>query len=255
MTADAAGFTPIARESLAEKVARRILAMVRAGELGPGDQLPPERDLAARLQVSRPSVREALRGLAILGVVRSRQGGGAYISGLDAADLLEPLQFYLTLDQIAVDQLYEARQAIETTVARLAAGRITEAAIEELAGMLAPQRRLTGDPAAFRTSDLAFHEIIWRSCGNPFMERVARSLNLLGMDYRQRVAETPAVLGGSIDDHERLVEAFRARSPEAAATAMAAHMLSSHRSTLAGLPPAVVDEPAIRDTRGARKHP
>ena len=69
--------SPIVRESVAEMVARRILDMVTARALRPGDQLPPERDLAESLGVSRPSVREAIRGLAILGVVQSRQGGGA----------------------------------------------------------------------------------------------------------------------------------------------------------------------------------
>ena len=68
---------PIVRESLAEMVVRRILDMVRTGVLKAGDQLPPERDLALSLNVSRPSVREAMRGLTVLGVVRTRQGGGA----------------------------------------------------------------------------------------------------------------------------------------------------------------------------------
>ena len=67
---------PIVRESVAEMVARRILDMVSTRVLRPGDQLPPERELAEQLGVSRPSVREAFRGLAILGVVRSRQGAG-----------------------------------------------------------------------------------------------------------------------------------------------------------------------------------
>ena len=66
---------PIKRESVAEMVARRILDMVTAKALKPGDQLPPERDLAEQLNVSRPCVREAVRGLSILGVIKSRHGG------------------------------------------------------------------------------------------------------------------------------------------------------------------------------------
>ncbi|MDZ4093557.1 MAG: GntR family transcriptional regulator, partial [Paracoccaceae bacterium] len=71
---------PIARPSLSEIVAKRILEMVTSRALKPGDQLPPERELAEMLNVSRPSVREAIRGLSILGVVTSRQGGGAFIT-------------------------------------------------------------------------------------------------------------------------------------------------------------------------------
>jgi DNA-binding FadR family transcriptional regulator len=77
----------IERNSVADQVAKKILDLARTGNLKPGDQLPPERDLAQMLQVSRPSLREAMHGLQILGVVKSRQGGG-YISSLDAADLL-----------------------------------------------------------------------------------------------------------------------------------------------------------------------
>jgi GntR family transcriptional repressor for pyruvate dehydrogenase complex len=65
------------------------------------------------LQVSRPSLREALRGLQILGVVKSRQGGGAYISSLDAADLLGPLQFLITLNAQNVHALYESRVLVD----------------------------------------------------------------------------------------------------------------------------------------------
>ena len=83
--------TPIQRESVAEMVVRRILDMVKSGVLKAGDALPPERDLAVSLDVSRPSVREAMRGLAVLGVVKSRQGGGAYISDLGPDALLGPL--------------------------------------------------------------------------------------------------------------------------------------------------------------------
>ena len=89
---------PIKRESLAEIVARRILDMVTAKILKPGDQLPPERDLAEQLNVSRPSVREAVRGLSILGVIKSRHGGGAYITDLDGDALLGPIRFFLSLE-------------------------------------------------------------------------------------------------------------------------------------------------------------
>ena len=112
---------PIVRESIAEMVAHRVLEMVKAGALKPGDQLPPERDLAASLNVSRPSVREAIRGLSILGVVRTRQGGGAYISKLDADALLGPLQFFISLEQVNIDELYDARSLVESNVARRAA--------------------------------------------------------------------------------------------------------------------------------------
>jgi len=225
-------FGPIARESVAEKVAGRILELIKAGNLKPGDQLPPERELANMLQVSRPSVREALRGLTILGVVRTRQGGGAFISSLNASDLLEPLQFYITLDRLTVDSLYEARIAIESTVATLAAERLETADLDRLRALLGPQKNLIGDPIGFRVSDQEFHSIIWKASGNPFVERVARSLNVLGMDYRRIASESPGVLGQSYKDHIAIVAAMETRSPEQATAAMVKHMQNVHRTTL-----------------------
>src|SRR4051794_8979123 len=108
MTA-ASTFAPIERSSLAEQVARRLLDLVRTKNLKPGDHLPPERELAALMQVSRPSLREALRGLQILGVLKARQGGGVFVSSLDASDLLAPFQMLITLNEENVNALYEAR--------------------------------------------------------------------------------------------------------------------------------------------------
>ena len=112
--------SPVERHSVADQVAKKILDLVRTGNLKPGDQLPPERDLAQMLQVSRPSLREALRGLQILGVVKSRQGGGAFITSLEADDLLAPLQFLITLNSENVHALYELRILIDGRIARMA---------------------------------------------------------------------------------------------------------------------------------------
>lgn len=230
-----ARFAPIERESIAEKVARRILELVRSGSLKAGDQLPPERELAGMFQVSRPSVREAIRGLAILGVVHTRQGGGAYISSLDAEELLEPLHFYITLDPQTVDALYEARIEVEGVIARHAAERISGADIDKLSAMLRPQRRLVGDPVGFRVSDQEFHGTLWRAAGNPFLERVARSLNVLGMEYRRIATQSPAVLKQSVADHRAIVAALAARDPHGAAEAMTEHVKHIHASTLAAM--------------------
>lgn len=225
--------TPIVRESVAEMVARRILDMVSARALKPGDQLPPERDLAESLGVSRPSVREAIRGLAILGVVKSRQGGGAYITSLDAESLLGPLQFFLSLEDVNIRELYDARSLIESDVARRAAVNMSEAQLEALEAILAAQKETLGDAGAFRLSDFAFHEAIWEGCGNAFLKRIGESLNVLGLEFRKRASETTGVLAQSYEDHRRLVAALRARDADAAAQAAERHMQNVYQSTIA----------------------
>jgi len=225
--------TPIVRESVAEMVARRILDMVSARALKPGDQLPPERDLAESLGVSRPSVREAIRGLAILGVVKSRQGGGAYITSLDAESLLGPLQFFLSLEDVNIRELYDARSLIESDVARRAAVNMSDAQLDALDAILVAQKETLGDARSFRVSDFAFHEAIWEGCGNAFLKRIGESLNVLGLEFRKRASETTGVLEQSFEDHGRLVAALRARNADAAARAAERHMQNVYQSTIA----------------------
>lgn len=228
-------FTPIERKPAAEQVARRILALVQSGSLRAGDQLPAERELALMLQVSRPVVREALRGLSILGVVKARHGGGVFISSLDANDLLAPLQFFITLDRCTVDALYDARILIEGGIAERAARCISQERIEKLRGIVASQHRMTGDPIGFRVSDLEFHQTLIDAAGNPFLARVALSLNVLGMEYRRMASEDPKVLGQSVRDHEEIVTALAQRDVAGTAAAMKRHMLNIQRSTEAAM--------------------
>jgi len=223
---------PIERLPVGEMVARRILDMVKAGTLKPGDQLPTERDLAQSLNVSRPSVREAIRGLAILGVVRTVQGGGAYISDLDAEALLGPIQFFLSLQDLNVSELYDARSLIESDVARRAAINMDGASFARLDAILVAQANCLDNPDAFRASDYAFHELIWVGSGNAFLKRIGESLNVIGLEFRKRASESPAVLRQSYADHQVLVAALKARDADAAAKAAEQHMHNVYRVTI-----------------------
>jgi DNA-binding FadR family transcriptional regulator len=99
-------YPPIGCSSVAERVAGRLLELVRTKSLKPGDLLPTERELSATMQVSRPTVREAVRGLQILGVLKVRHG--ISVSSLDASDLLGPRQFLITRNTSNVHAPYKA---------------------------------------------------------------------------------------------------------------------------------------------------
>lgn len=223
---------PLKRESVAEMVARRVLDMVTSGVLQAGEQLPPERELAVTLGVSRPSVREAIRGLSILGVVRTRQGGGAYISKLDADALLGPIQFFLSLEDVNIRELYDARSLIESDVARRAAVNISERCLDELAEILDEQKDLLDDPNAFRESDFRFHKVIWTGSNNAFLKRIGESLNVMGLEFRRRTAEVADILQQSFLDHQVLYEALKSRDADAAAKAAETHMQNVYNSTI-----------------------
>ncbi len=215
---------PISREGASEKVVHRLLALVKTGDLKPGDRLPGERDLAEMFHVSRPTMREAMRALAVLGVVNPRHGGGIFVSALEAADLLGPLSFFLTLKEVEVDRLYQARAVIEGEIAALAAKAATSKDIDKLEALIEQQKSCINRPAEYRVVDTDFHKLLSELSGNPFLARAAISMNVLGMEFRKIASENETVIAGSIADHQRICAAMRVKDPEAARQAMQRHM-------------------------------
>jgi len=224
--------TPLLRsKSAAERVVTQILDLIRSGNLKAGDRLPSETDLARAFQVSRPVVREALRGLAVLGVVETRHGGRCFVTDLTVSRLMAPLQFVISLDEASVESLHQARLMTETSMLRQAAVRTDEKVLARLDEMVAAGFELADDPLGFRMLDQDFHRTINRLSGNPFLEVVAQSFYELGMEYRRIAVETPGVIERSAVEHQAIVEALKSGEPEAAAAAMSAHLLSIHETT------------------------
>ena len=215
---------PIARMGVAQILIERILGLVAARQLRPGDRLPSERELAARFSVSRPTVREVVRALSVLGVVETRHGGGAFITSLDASALLGPLTFFLSLSDVNVEKLYEARRVIEGEICALAAGRIAPEDLEELGRLIELQDDERRDAGKYREIDSLFHRRLAEIADNPFYSRASQSLNILGLEFRKAASETEAVLSASIEDHRAILRALSEHDAEAARRAMAAHM-------------------------------
>src|SRR3989454_5658501 len=126
----------------AAQVVAHVRRLIDHGALGPGARLPPERDLAAQVGVSRPTVRAGLRTLAALGVVRSRRGSGTYIPEGPPTFGAEALGFLAALHKVTGDDVYEARRLLEVGAAGLAAERATPGQLatlaDEVAGGLPP---------------------------------------------------------------------------------------------------------------------
>ena len=111
-------FSPLKKQqTVPEAISAEILDLLRQKELKPGDKLPPERELAEMLGVSRPSLREALRALSIMKVIEVRQGDGTYVSALKPEELVEHLEFVFMLDDSTMLQLFEARKIVEVAEA------------------------------------------------------------------------------------------------------------------------------------------
>lgn len=229
LTAAAAG--PIEKQSLGQQVVSRILELVRTGNLRPGDRLPPERELIEIFRISRPSLREALRALSILGVVEARHGGGAFITDLDAPTLLAPLDFYLSLSLSNFDDAFESRRVIEIEIARKAATNASSEDIADLRAMIAAHATVQNDPVGFRILDSRFHEKLSAIAGNAVLQRIAYGLYNLGLDIRRRATQEPGLIAQSTADHTRIVEAIAVGHPDRAAEAMKVHLAHIEEST------------------------
>jgi len=220
------------KPSASERVAERLMALIASGNIAPGDKLPSENELSKALHVSRPVVREALRGMAMMGIVEGRQGGGNFVTDLTPNRLMAPLSFALSLQDYSLDNLFRAREIIDTGIAADAAKNATPEQIALLQELVDTGYKLTGDPLGFRVMDAEFHELIGAASGNDFLDRVSRSLYGLAIEQRRKASLQPGVVERSAADHEAIVAAIAARDSEAAAAAMAVHVENIRVTTL-----------------------
>ena len=130
-------FGTFEKTALPDQIAERILQMIRDKQLRRGDKLPPERDLAMMMQVGRPALREALRGLSLMNIIEIRQGAGAYVTELDTAQLVQHLDFVFSIDDYAILDLFDARKIVEVGIIESAAPRVTDDDVAKLESCLA----------------------------------------------------------------------------------------------------------------------
>jgi len=222
---------PLSRKPAAERVANRLLELIRSGNLKAGDKLPTETELGTALHVSRPVIREALRSLSIMGIVESRQGGRCYVTDLKPSRLLGPLQLVIAVDETNVDALFEARVLVEGELLRLGVGQLQATDLRRLKDLVKAGYDVVGDPVGFRLLDHEFHSMLMRLAANPFLERMAETLYELGMEYRRAASQTPGVIDRSVREHEAIVDALVQGDATQAVAAMKTHLDSIRRTT------------------------
>lgn len=232
-------FALVNRSTLPEEIAARLLDLIRAERLRPGDKLPAERELAATMHVSRPVLREALRALAIMKVVEIRQGAGTYVTALEPQQLISHLDFVVSKDPVALAQVLETRRVVEVGNARLAATRVTPEQLTRLEAIVTELRAAVADADRFSTLDIAFHDAVCDAAGNFLLAQFMQIINTLGKVSRERTGSARPFRERVLHDHEPIVTALRAHDAEAAAAAMHGHL--DH-----------VEEALIAATAGAR---
>lgn len=225
---------PRAYETVVAWVEERILD----GRLQVGDQLPAERDLAARLEVSRSVVREAVRSLEAQGVLTPSTGagraGGTRVSALPFGALTRMLRLHVALAHFPLDEVVEVRTALEQLSARLAADRATAEDLGRLRGHLEAMRTAQ-DREAFNDGDTAFHVALARAAGN---ELAADTTEAIREAVRRPLMDLFTALDDAvylhlvedlIREHEAIYDAVARHDPDAAAVLVEAHVRTAWR--------------------------
>ena len=238
-------FTPVQTRRTFEEAADQIAEKVRTGELRTGDRLPGERSLAAQMEISRPTLREAVKVLVDAGVLEVRRGpgGGMYVATDVVPTDLVRHSASLRLAEIAA--VLEARRLLEPRVAQLAAERATEEDFETLERSIEAMRRLVDGgwhprhEDRFLQLDVQFHLALARAAGNPAVETLMRMLFRQLEIARDMAMHVPLVPEWTIGIHERTLAALRSGEADEVEAVMDEHLGQLER-TYEGEPDRVV---------------
>lgn len=209
------------RLSLSDEVASRLQEMIRGGQLRAGDRLPPERELARVLGVSRPTLRTGIRSLIATGVLVARRGAGAFVAAGQPSfygGLVLPVA--LPSDLQTDGELFEACRALAPCAAAFAARRATgeqmAAMAEEIAGMYAS----LDHPERYLAHEIRFYRAVASACGNRVLEVLLHVLATSRHEVLIRAAGRASSLKRAADEHREIYHAIRGRNADAAREAM-----------------------------------
>lgn len=219
------------RSKLYEQVLERIRAHAAEKSLSAGDRLPSERELAARLGVSRTSVKQALVVLEAQGLIDIRHGGGAYLTTgqLDAAQVGTTQAEDAQVEELVerrhrLPEVFEAREALETKLAELAAQRRTKTDLETIEDALAYMNAeiKRGEPGI--EGDRRFHEAVTAAAKSELLAEFMNSIATQIAESRNESLRQPGRPSRSLTQHHKIAEAIRMSDPKAAAAAMRRHV-------------------------------
>ena len=211
-----------------------IKGMILAGELAPGDRLPPEKELSERLGLSRNSLREAVKALEVIRVLDVRRGDGTFVTSLEPRLLLEAMTFVVELhDDDSVLELFAVRRILEPAAAALATPRMDAERIARLRALVrhtpdapdSPDASNAPDAEQLVAHDLAFHREIAEAAGNSYLATLLESLS--GRTVRARVwrgLTQQHAVERTLAEHAAIVDALEAGDAALAEALVTAHI-------------------------------
>jgi len=206
------------------QVVNHIRALLEKGVMRPGDRIPPERELARKLKISRASVRTGIGYLVAMGVVSVRHGVGTFIKDGPAEFSKASLALMSALYGFQFWQMLEARLIVESCLAALAAERGKEEHHAELAEQVADMFASTESPTEFLVHDMLFHRTVAKASGNPILAAIIETITVAMYEKRRNAFEHASYLRELAEMHRKIYSAIRAHDPGEARKQMELHL-------------------------------
>jgi GntR family transcriptional regulator, transcriptional repressor for pyruvate dehydrogenase complex len=215
--------------ALTDEAISHLRRMIQSGALPPGARLPPERQLAAQIGISRSGVREAVKVLESARVLDVRRGDGTYVTSLAPRLLLQGVGFAVDLLQgETLLEVMEVRRLLEPAATAVAATRISEDRLAELGGLLERMRGAIGDAKRMVQYDIAFHRTVMLATGNETLTSLLDGLS--GRTVRARIWRGRVhsnVAHTTLDEHQAIYHALKTRDQLLAHAAALIHVNTS----------------------------
>ena len=207
---------PLTHDNLTDAVIQEIEAMILRGEARPGDWLMPQPELAAKLGVGLSTIREAIKGLTLIGILDPQPGRGTWINA-DAPSMLRMLNLLRArLGNLDLPSIYEARRLLESELAALAASRAAPEDIERIGAALERMRQAVGDSAAFIAADQEFHFAVVSAARSPLLEQFYHITAEMSGQINQQIADLPGVQTPGLQLQESIYAAIRSHNARTA---------------------------------------
>jgi GntR family transcriptional repressor for pyruvate dehydrogenase complex len=216
---------PIRKQSVPEAIIQELKSLIDSGHIPRGGKLPAERELAKILNVSRPSLRVAIKALSLLGILKNRQGDGTYLTNSDQWPI-EPLSIMLSVKKGALLDIFEARESIENSCAGFAALRRDEEDLNELQKALDSMLSNLNNPDKYIEHDLEFHRAVVYAAKNPVLVDLMEKIYKLLIETRNKNQKYPSELyrEKNFQQHAAIFEGIKEGDDQKATKAMAYHM-------------------------------
>lgn len=221
---------PIKKKRLYEEIVKQLKDLINEGSLKLGDKLPNERDLSTQMNVSRTSMREALRSLEMMGFIESKVGEGTFIKEITIDNIIDPFSSILLKDKKLMLELIEVRLLLEVEIAKIAAKRVDSNEILDIENALNIMEKEIEEGEIGIEGDNTFHNALAKAAGNYAMYKMLNMCGDLLSSNRLATLKIPNQPQKSLEDHRKIFQAVKNGNEKEAAILMKQHLIKAQRN-------------------------